>query len=68
MGMFETLARVMTSPTDMLKVTCQTCGHHIAWTRHEAFANLGSDASPFTTRRRLACGRCGERARLEVWI
>lgn len=68
MGMFETLARVMTSPGDNLKVHCQACGHRAAWTRSEAFERLGADASPFTARRRLACGRCGERVRLEVWI
>lgn len=68
MGMFETLARVMTAPGDTLKVECQVCSHRTAWTRAEAFERLGADASPFTARRRLACGRCGERSRLEVWI
>jgi hypothetical protein len=68
MGMFETLARVMTAPGDTLKVRCQVCGHRTDWRRKEAFERLGADTSPFTARRRLACGRCGERTRLEVWI
>ena len=68
MGMFETLARVMTSPGDTLKIQCQACGHEIVWTRREAFGRLGLDASPFSARRRLACGHCGERTRLGVWI
>jgi hypothetical protein len=65
--MFETLGRVMTSPAATLKLRCEACGHRSEWSRKKAFATFGPDASPYAIRRRLICGSCGERLRLESW-
>lgn len=66
--MFETLARVMLAPADRLRLSCEACGHATIWTRREAFARFGADASPFAVRRRSTCGQCGERRRLSVGL
>jgi hypothetical protein len=66
--MFETLARVMLSPGDRLKMRCAACGHRAEWSRAQAFAAFGADASPFVVRRALVCGACGETRHLEVTI
>jgi rRNA maturation protein Nop10 len=65
--MFETLAKVM-SPSDTLKLTCEACGHRAEWTRRDAFALYGPDATPYVVRRRSQCRQCGERARIAVTI
>jgi hypothetical protein len=66
--MFETLDRVMTSPHDTLKLRCEKCGHRDEWTRDQAMATLGGDASPSLVRHRLVCGACFSRGLSEVWI
>lgn len=67
MGMFETLARVM-SPTDTLTLTCEACGHASELTRRAAFAAFGPDASPYMIRRRARCSACGERRRIGATV
>ena len=66
--MFQTLARVMTRPGQTLKLRCGSCDHEAAWPRARAFAVLGADCSPHDVRRRVKCGRCGERLLLAVSI
>lgn len=68
MGMFETLARVMTASQATLKIECGACGHKAVWNRRTAFDRLGADASPYTARRQLICSRCGDRLRVIVSI
>lgn len=60
--MFQNLRRVMTSGASTLTIQCQACDHLAVWTRQDAFAKLGGDASPYEVRRRLYCGACGSRA------
>jgi hypothetical protein len=63
--MFETLARVM-APADTLTVRCEACGHEARLSRAEAFEMFGPDAAPYDIRRRVRCGCCGERGRIET--
>ena len=56
--MFQTLARTM-GPHDVLKARCAACGHEGRWTRAQAFARFGPDASPHAVRRSLRCLACG---------
>jgi rRNA maturation protein Nop10 len=65
--MFETLAKVM-GPADTLKITCGACGHRAEFTRPEAFARSGPDASPYIVRRRATCAACGERRRIGAGV
>jgi hypothetical protein len=62
--MFETLERIMLTPSDRLTITCEACGHAAILSRRAAFTFFGPDASPFTVRRRSRCRLCGERERL----
>jgi hypothetical protein len=66
--MFETLGRVMLAANDTLKIECETCGHRVEWSRRDAFALFGLDASPFVVRRRSRCANCGERNRIAVRV
>jgi hypothetical protein len=66
--MFQTLARVMLSPGDTLKIECNACRRRVEWSRAEAFVKLGSDASPHDVRERLRCTVCGEVRRARAWI
>jgi ribosomal protein S27AE len=68
MMMFQTLARVMRSPMDTLKIECGACHHRATWPRARAFEVLGGGASPRAVRDRLRCGRCGDTRSLRVWI
>ena len=56
--MFQTLARTM-GAHDVLRARCAACGHEGRWTRTQAFAAFGADATPFDVRRRLKCSACG---------
>ena len=66
--MFETLGRVMVAPTATLKLDCEACGHRRTYSRTQAFAIFGIDASPFVVRRRSVCAQCGERRRVVASI
>jgi hypothetical protein len=66
--MFQTLARVMQSPLDTLKIECGACGRRAVWSRAEAFDRLGPGASPTKVRARLRCAACGDREHLQVSI
>jgi hypothetical protein len=68
MMMFQTLARVMTSPVDTLHIACGACGHEAAWSRADAFKRLGPDATPVKARERLRCAVCGDTRRVRLWI
>jgi ribosomal protein S27E len=65
--MFQTLARVMKTPSDTLKVECAACHRTANWERAQAFKLFGSDASPYEVRTRLRCKGCGS-TRAKVWI
>lgn len=67
MMMFQTLARVM-APSATLKIRCDACEHQAVWTRREAYARCGPDATPPDIRRRVKCGACGAAGRARVWI
>ncbi|MBV8685025.1 MAG: hypothetical protein JO111_19295 [Caulobacteraceae bacterium] len=67
MMMFQTLARVMTSTADTLKIECAACQRRAEWPRTQAFEQLGSDACPPEARHRLRCAACGAR-RPRIWI
>jgi hypothetical protein len=67
MTTFETLERVL-GDGQTLKLKCGACGHQDEWSRGLAIAALGLDACPYLIRRRLVCGQCYARDRVEVWI
>jgi hypothetical protein len=58
MTMFQNLNRSMTGG-ETLKIACEVCPHRVSWTRTEAIARLGPEATPYDLRRRLTCGVCG---------
>ena len=67
MGMFETLAKVM-SASDTLKLRCGACGHETALDRRSAFGFFGADATPYSVTRKARCLACGERRRIKAWV
>jgi hypothetical protein len=40
--MYETLAKVMSSLRDMLKLRCDACGHGAEWSRRDALVLLAN--------------------------
>jgi hypothetical protein len=68
MTMFETLAKVMSSSADTLKIHCLACQHRAVWTRQEAFDRLGPDSGPYIVGKKLICERCGARNRASVTV
>lgn len=68
MMMFQTLLRVMQSPSDTLKLECAACGRRTTWSREEAFARLGQGATPYDVRARLRCSACGAVRSAGAWI
>ncbi len=66
MALFENLHRTL-GRHQTLKILCR-CGHRAEWTQAQAFARLGSDATPADVRRKLLCGRCGRTADVQLWI
>lgn len=66
--MFQTLARVMRSPTDTLKLKCEPCGHEEAFARTMAWRCFGADSTPPDVRRRARCSKCGARGSALVWV
>ena len=67
MTMFQNLHRSL-APSQTLNFECAGCGRLGAWTRAEAVAKLGPDATPADIRRRLVCNLCGATGRAMVWI
>jgi hypothetical protein len=67
MTMFQNLERSLRQG-QTLKLECEACGHSAAWPQREAIAKLGPDAAPYEIRRKVRCGRCGDGARVRVWI
>jgi endogenous inhibitor of DNA gyrase (YacG/DUF329 family) len=59
--MFQTLCRTM-GAQDVLTARCAACGRQARWTRPQALARFGPDATPFDVRRRLKCAACGSGA------
>ena len=68
MMMFQTLAWVMLSGADTLKIECGACRRRVEWERALAFARLGSDATPHEAHQRLRCSVCGACRRAQGWI
>ena len=66
--MFQNLGRVMTAPTDTLKIECGGCGRRRTFTRAEAFRTFGEGAAPYNIRRKARCTDCGASGRVTVWI
>ena len=66
MTMFQNLNRSM-AQGETLKIACEARPHVATWTRAEAIARFGPEATPYDLRRRLACGECGA-ARRQAWI
>lgn len=66
--MFQTLARVMRSPADTLKLRCEGCGHEEAFERTMAWHYFGADSTPPDVRRRAKCTGCGARGSARVWV
>jgi DNA-directed RNA polymerase subunit RPC12/RpoP len=58
--MFQMIHRTMNG-TKPLRITCEDCGHGVAWNRAEAIERCGSDATPMDLRDKLRCGLCGSR-------
>jgi hypothetical protein len=67
MTMFQNLHRSM-APSATLKIACEGCGRRSTWTRAQAVAKLGPDATPADIRRRLSCSACGSGGRTRIWI
>jgi hypothetical protein len=68
MMMFQTLARVMLSGADTLKIECGACRRRAEWSRPQAFERLGPDATPREVCQRLRCSACGASRRARAWI
>jgi hypothetical protein len=66
--MFQTLDRVMRSPTDTLKIECGGCARRRTYTRAEAFQTFGAGAAPYDIRRKARCSDCGCCGFATVWI
>lgn len=65
--MFETLSRVM-SPSSMLKLRCDACGHQAAFNHRQAFACFGADASPYEVREKARCSARGVKGKVTASI
>ena len=68
MMMFQTLARVMLSGADTLKIECGACRSRVEWGRAQAFERLGSDATPHEVCQRLRCSECRTFRRARAWV
>jgi ribosomal protein L37E len=67
MTMFQNLHRSLAA-SQTLKIECAGCGRRSTWTRAQAVAKLGPDATPVDIRRRLSCSACGSGGRARIWI
>lgn len=68
MGAFDILGTVMDDPRTVLQFKCSNCGHQAVWKRDRAIGTFGSGAVPNDIRRRIKCGNCGEKSRVNAWI
>lgn len=68
MMMFQTLLRVMQSPSDTLKLRCGSCRRMATWSRDQVFARLGQGATPYDVRGRLRCSACGAVRSAGAWV
>jgi len=68
MGQIETLAVILGSDTDRLKLECKSCGHKSSYARQDAWRIWGMNATPYSIRRRAKCILCGERTLISVTV
>lgn len=68
MGQIETLAKIMGSDADTLKLKCDACGHRAEYARRDAWQIWGMRATPHSIRRRAKCILCGERTLISVTV
>jgi hypothetical protein len=65
---FQILGHVMDDPRVVLRLKCNACRHEAVWRRDRALRAFGSGATPGEVRKRIKCGACGERRRVDAWV